>query len=116
MIDLENETLVRIGSLPDELPKHRTGRKIHIATCYRWVTHGIRGICLESVMVGGGRCTSKEALSRFFNRLSVADRNDSSQGLPLRPSNPTAPMPRRSPSRRQRDSDRAAAELEAVGA
>jgi hypothetical protein len=33
---------------------------------------GVRGVRLETLMVGGTRCTSVEALQRFFERITVA--------------------------------------------
>ena len=33
---------------------------------------GVRGIRLESIMVGGTRCTSVQALQRFFDALTAA--------------------------------------------
>ena len=41
-----------------------------LATLYRWATHGCRGVRLETIQIGGTKCTSQEALQRFFNRLS----------------------------------------------
>jgi Protein of unknown function (DUF1580) len=40
------------------------------ATLYRWALKGVRGIKLETVMMGGRRYTSDEAVDRFFARLS----------------------------------------------
>jgi Protein of unknown function (DUF1580) len=40
------------------------------ATLYRWALKGIRGVKLETVMMGGRRYTSDEAVDRFFARLS----------------------------------------------
>ena len=46
------------------------GPEDHVSTLYRWATAGCRGVVLESIQVGGTRCTSREALQRFFERLS----------------------------------------------
>lgn len=62
-------------SLPEAaklLPRRRLGRKPHPSCLYRWTTAGFKGVILESVQVGGTRCTSREALDRFFARLSRA--------------------------------------------
>ncbi len=40
------------------------------ATLYRWALKGVRGVRLETVMMGGRRYTSDEAVDRFFARLS----------------------------------------------
>jgi len=57
------------------LPKTARNKKIHICTLYRWIVGGLRSkdgmiVRLESVKVGGNACTSQEALTRFFERLS----------------------------------------------
>ena len=67
MIDGQREELV---------PLTKAGRLInpsrvpHTATVWRWALHGVRGEKLESVIVGGQRFTSREAISRFLNRLN----------------------------------------------
>jgi Protein of unknown function (DUF1580) len=55
----------------------RTGDKpVHPDTLHRWCLLGVRGIRLESVMVGGRRCTSIEALNRFFQAVTAAANGD----------------------------------------
>ena len=56
------------------LPKRHRGKKVSTSCIFRWGTVGCRGVILESIQVGGTRCTSKEALTRFFTRLSEATR------------------------------------------
>jgi hypothetical protein len=46
------------------------GRHVAVSTLYRWSTVGLRGVRLETIQVGGTRCTSVQALRRFFERLS----------------------------------------------
>ena len=70
MIDVTAETLIALADVPALLPRRRGGKKPHVSCIYRWTTAGVRGVLLESVQVGGTRCTSKEALARFFHRLS----------------------------------------------
>jgi Protein of unknown function (DUF1580) len=70
MIDSTNETLISFAQAADELPRRRRGRKTHVSTLYRWATVGCRGAILESIQIGATRCTSKQALQRFFERLS----------------------------------------------
>ena len=65
-IDIQNEQLLAISDVPDFLPRRRK-KKIHISTVYRWLLKGARGKILESVMIGGIRYTSQEALRRFMN-------------------------------------------------
>lgn len=54
------------------LVSRRNGRRAHKSTLYRWTATGCSGIVLESIQCGGSRCTSREALERFFSRLSTA--------------------------------------------
>jgi Protein of unknown function (DUF1580) len=73
MIDLEHEHAVPLS----DAPRHpllrrgrREGRPIHRATLERWRTRGVRGIVLESLLCGGIRMTTTEAIERFFGRLN----------------------------------------------
>ena len=70
MIDSASESLISLAQAADELPRRRRGRKTHVSTLYRWAMAGCRGVVLESIQIGGTRCTSREALQRFFERLS----------------------------------------------
>jgi hypothetical protein len=70
MIDSSIETLIPLTQAASELPRRRRGRKTHVSTLYRWATVGCRGVILETIQVGATRCTSREALQRFFERLS----------------------------------------------
>jgi hypothetical protein len=70
MIDSASETLITLIQAADELPRRRRGPKTHISTLFRWSTAGCRGVVLETIQVGRTRCTSREALQRFFERLS----------------------------------------------
>jgi hypothetical protein len=72
MIDTMHEQLVGLVEATQLLPRRRGGRQVHPATIYSWTTRGCRSVVLESTQVGGTRCTSKEALSRFFERLAQA--------------------------------------------
>ena len=42
-------------------------------TVWRWMTRGARGVLLESVIEGGQRFTSREAIRRFQERLQERD-------------------------------------------
>src|SRR4051794_11026802 len=74
MIDVAVEDIFPLSDAPDTryIPRKR-GRKVHLATLYRWASRGIRGVKLEVIRVGGATCTSGEALQRFFNRLTEAE-------------------------------------------
>ena len=69
-IDPNTETIVALAHVPKHLPRRRAGKRPHVSCIYRWTTAGCRGIVLESVQIGGTRCTSKEALGRFFRQLT----------------------------------------------
>ncbi len=70
-IDLGSERIISFAKAVGELPARRAGKKPHISCMYRWSTRGCRGVVLESIQIGGTRCTSLEAMQRFFNELSA---------------------------------------------
>ncbi len=49
----------------------RGGKHINVSTIWRWATAGCRGVKLETIMAGGTRATSLEAVERFFERLTL---------------------------------------------
>lgn len=105
MIDTTTEQVISLteATKSKQLPKRRGGKRPHVSCIYRWSTVGCRGVVLETIQIGGTRCTSAEALQRFFDRLS---RNVTTE--------PTA-KPMRTALARERASQRAARELEALG-
>ena len=70
VIDPIHEDVVSLTEAARLLPSRRRGKKPHVSCLYRWTTVGCRGVILESIQVGGTRCTSKAALARFFRRLT----------------------------------------------
>lgn len=72
MIDISSEQVVTLATSTKFLPKRRKGARPNVATLYRWAQTGVRGIRLETLMVGGTRCTSMEALQRFFDAITAA--------------------------------------------
>jgi hypothetical protein len=70
MIDFNEESLISLQEAAKILPRRRAGRPVHVSCVYRWTQIGVKGIVLESVQVGGSRCTSRAALNRFFERLT----------------------------------------------
>ncbi len=71
MIDVFLEDMLPLRIAATKVPK--VGKKpTHTSTLFRWSTAGIRGVVLETMMIGGTRCTSMEALSRFFNGVTEA--------------------------------------------
>ena len=77
--------------------------EISAATVGRWFGKGVRGVRLESIVVGGRRYTTREALQRFVDATTAA------------PSPAAGPADCR--TNRQRDAAiaRAEAELEKAG-
>jgi hypothetical protein len=65
MIDINCEKLLHLVEVPKSIP----GRP-HISTVIRWWRHGVKGVRLETVVVGGRRYTSFEAVQRFISRLN----------------------------------------------
>ena len=98
-IDPNSETLISLAEAAKHLPIRRGGKRPHVSCLYRWTTAGCKGVILESIQVGGTRCTSREALARFFERLTCAD----------------DPRSDRTPSRRERAAAAAGRELDRQG-
>ena len=102
-IDLERETPISLADAAEAVPTVG-GRKPSTSTVWRWCRFGIRGVRLEYIRVGRRMATSKEALSRFMNRVAEAD----AVGL-------TSGPRRRTDKARDRAHGRAEAELDAAG-
>ncbi|HWB11540.1 MAG TPA: DUF1580 domain-containing protein [Pirellulales bacterium] len=66
-IDIGTETPLSLT----EAAKFAPGRP-HLATVWRWCQRGVRGIKLETIVVGGRRFTTVEALERFITRTTAA--------------------------------------------
>lgn len=101
-IDPNTETLISLSEATRHLPRRRGQKKPHISCLYRWTTSGCKGMVLESIQVGGTRCTSKEALARFFRRLTDGQAPDDAPKV-------------RSATERERAMAKAMRELEAAG-
>ena len=65
MIDLQTEQIRLLARASPDVP----GRP-HASTLIRWAMRGVRGVRLETVVIGGRRFTSLEAIQRFVARLS----------------------------------------------
>jgi hypothetical protein len=70
-IDIYNEELLTLSKIPADLER-RTGKRLNLSTVYRWINRGIAGIQLETILVGGNRYTSVQALNRFFTQSTIA--------------------------------------------
>ncbi len=73
MIDTNTETVLSFTEAAKGLPRRRGAKRPHVSTIYRWSSSGCKGVILESIQIGGTRCTSKEALARFFNALTFGE-------------------------------------------
>ena len=85
MIDIHSESLIPVSEIPTHVPRNtRTGKKAHLATGWRWIQRGCRGVKLETVLFGGKRYTSLEALQRFVEATTAAA-DGSSAALAITP-------------------------------
>ena len=78
-INTANEKLIALADAAQLVPR-RNGRKIHISTLYRWSTVGCRGVVLETFQAGASRATSREAVARFFAKLTEQRQQKASGG------------------------------------
>jgi hypothetical protein len=78
MIDVEHEKTITLAEATKRLPGNP-----NISTLWRWRLHGVRGIKLETILSGGKRYTSIEALRRFQERVTAA-----ADGEPVRSETP----------------------------
>jgi hypothetical protein len=44
---------------------------LHVSTVWRWQLRGVRGVRLETILLGGTRYTSHEALERFTSACTA---------------------------------------------
>ena len=70
MIDRNREQLIPITRIAEHERLWPKGRTPHRDTISRWARLGCRGVRLESVLLGGRRYTSLEAIERFITKLS----------------------------------------------
>jgi len=97
-IDIAIEKPISFNEAAKYLPE---GRRPSFSTWWRWFKTGIAGVKLDTILIGGQRCTSAEAVARFFEGITAAKDCHSS------------PVPRTS---RQRKAAIAAAERELADA
>jgi hypothetical protein len=99
-INVESETLIPFSGARSAFPGDR---RVSLATLHRWRQRGVRGVLLETCLVGGLRYTSLEAIARFVAGLNSGDA----------PAIPAAPVI--TASQRRKQSEAARAELEKMG-
>lgn len=107
MFDLTAEKPIPLAEACKLVPPGRQGKRTHLSTLLRWIFAGARNpagerVKLQAIRLGGRWMTSRESLQRFAEALTP--RTD--QPAPATPRTPTA---------RQRASERAAKQLEAIG-
>lgn len=105
MIDLRTEQAISLAEATRYLPKGRGGKKLHVTTLHRWCSIGVQAsdgsrVILETIRIGGARCTSIEAIQRFCERLT---------------GNHDALVAPRTTTKRRRASERAERELARAG-
>lgn len=93
-IDINSEDLIQFGEAARCFP----GKPVAIQTLHRWRLHGVRGAKLETILIGGLRYTSKQAIDRFVEAQNSGQ--------------PAAAL---TPSQRRRQSEAARRELESMG-
>ncbi len=96
MIELSHETAIAVNKSPAHIP----GRP-HVSTVWRWVLNGVRGVKLETVVVGCQRFTTKEAIERFIAATTAKANGE--------------PAPIRTPRQRQKAVEAAERELADAG-
>lgn len=96
-IDTELETLLTFDDARTAFPGDR---RLSLATLHRWRLNGVRGVKLETVLIGGLRYTSREAIDRMIAAQNADDA-------------PAVPMI--TPTQRRKQSEAARTELERIG-
>ena len=93
MIDLLEDTLL---TLADAAASYK--KRLHVSTLHRWRLRGIRGIKLETILIGGVRYTSTRSLQEFAEKTTAAADGKA--------------IPNRTSNQREADLDRAEKVLE----
>ena len=70
MIDTQTETLLTFADARTAFPGDR---RLSLATLHRWRLNGVRGVRLETLLIGGLRYTSREAIERFVGAQNADD-------------------------------------------
>jgi hypothetical protein len=106
MSDLSSENLISLAQAAKLLPSRRDGKRVHVSCLYRWTNEGCRGIRLEYLQIGSTRCTSREALGRFFDALT--SQSEAKQSVPT-------PRPNRHTTARRKQIEAAERKLMVAG-
>ena len=97
-------TATPIETMNDRMTVNQLARRegVHVASPWRWMQHGVRGVRLRSIRVGGRRYITEADWLAFSASLNT-DLTDAPQ------------TPSRSDSRRRKDSDAARDALRRAG-
>jgi hypothetical protein len=108
-----SDPYIPLGKVPSIpwLPRRRGHSRPHVSTIWRWVLKGLRArdgalVKLRAMRCGGTLCTSESWVREFFEELTSHD-------PALLAPTPTAVV--RTPTQRQRASERAAEALRQLG-
>ena len=71
MINLQTDTTLSLLQAAKLIPPTRGDKPVQVCTLVRWILHGVRGVRLEAVRIGGRWITSHEALDRFTAALTA---------------------------------------------
>ncbi len=69
-IDPISDQLLPLKEAADLFPCRRQGAKVNVATLWRWMTRGARGVILETVRVGNQNYTTEQAIREFIHAQS----------------------------------------------
>ncbi len=100
-IDYETETIITLGEACRAFPPNG----VSDATMARWIQRGVKVkslgafVKLETLLIGGRRVTSREAISKFIAEQNAAD----------------VPVAAITPSQQRKQSEAARSELERMG-
>ena len=95
------ETTIGLTAAAASLPGSKGAGRCARFTVARWITHGVRGVKLEGVKVGGSWKTSREAVARFLAATTAAAGGHA--------------VPERTPAERAKTNRRLDRELAAAG-
>lgn len=82
MIELGKEDLMPLSTAARRIPGRKPGAGLNPSTLWRWAIRGVKGVKLETLIVGGTRYTSAQALQRFVN-ASTAVVDDVKPAVPV---------------------------------
>lgn len=67
-----HERAIRVSSIPGHVPTLPDGRRVSVATAWRWSLRGLHGLRIRRFKTGGTWCTTVEELGRWQAALTAA--------------------------------------------